>query len=234
VPKAAQGEAKDDDAHCLSCGKLNKDPSKKFQKCGKCQKAYYCSRECQKAHWPAHKPHCVGLPAAAAVAAVPSGNQGMIQEPPEEAKYQGNPKDQAPVDWSVPGRRLLAEKGDIGHQYDLGIYYFQNDPATCTSKDIVEARRWFRLAAEQGHRRAQYWLGMSYFYADEADEYVEAFSWFRQAAERGYSKAQFQLGTIYLNGKGIGKNVREAVYWFRRAAAQGDEMAKEILRELRE
>ena len=30
----------------------------KVRKCSRCGQASYCSKQCQKAHWPLHKPHC--------------------------------------------------------------------------------------------------------------------------------------------------------------------------------
>jgi hypothetical protein len=37
---------------CSKCDELA------HQKCGACQAVYYCSRECQKLHWPEHKIFC--------------------------------------------------------------------------------------------------------------------------------------------------------------------------------
>lgn len=37
------------------CGKCNANAVKK---CAKCEKVYYCTRECQVKHWPVHKEHC--------------------------------------------------------------------------------------------------------------------------------------------------------------------------------
>lgn len=41
---------------CSYCGDTG---TKKLQRCSRCQKAHYCSTECQKAAWPAHKKECV-------------------------------------------------------------------------------------------------------------------------------------------------------------------------------
>lgn len=39
---------------CRNCGRTGED----MKKCARCQQAEYCSRECQKADWKAHKPTC--------------------------------------------------------------------------------------------------------------------------------------------------------------------------------
>ena len=37
---------------------LKEGTERRFQKCGRCLSAKYCSKECQHAHWPTHKPLC--------------------------------------------------------------------------------------------------------------------------------------------------------------------------------
>lgn len=44
----------------LECGQCKQLPFKgsRYDQCSRCKMAYYCSRECQRAHWKAHKPEC--------------------------------------------------------------------------------------------------------------------------------------------------------------------------------
>lgn len=57
----------------------------KLQRCSKCQEAYYCSVDCQKAHWPAHKKACKAAAKAAAKAqasgsSIPSSSNRRLKE----------------------------------------------------------------------------------------------------------------------------------------------------------
>ena len=41
---------------CAGCEKIGQEFARR--KCGGCQRVYYCSKECQKSDWAAHKPNC--------------------------------------------------------------------------------------------------------------------------------------------------------------------------------
>ncbi|KAJ6543709.1 ankyrin, partial [Mycena vulgaris] len=54
--------------HCDSCGKTNQGPLKH---CAKCKLARYCSVECQKKEWPAHRHICQPLSSSNSVVLTP-------------------------------------------------------------------------------------------------------------------------------------------------------------------
>ncbi len=55
--------------------------------------------------------------------------------------------------------------------------------------------------------------------AETADSY-------RKAAEQGDAKAQFNLGVMLYEGRGLAKDQKEAVRWYRKAAEHGYAGAK--------
>jgi TPR repeat protein len=55
----------------------------------------------------------------------------------------------------------------------------------------------------------------------------------QRAARRGNHDAQFALGRMFENGDGVARNVVEAYAWYRRAAAGGNEQARQALARLR-
>ena len=59
---------------------------------------------------------------------------------------------------------------------------------------------------------------------------IEKPLWFRQAAKQGEANAQYHLGFCYQFGTGVDKNNQKAMYWYGKAAEQGNEDAKEQLK----
>ena len=51
----------------------------------------------------------------------------------------------------------------------------------------------------------------------------------RRSTEQGVAIAQCNLGFFYYNGEGVSQDYAQAVYWWRKAAKQGNSMAIKIL-----
>ena len=130
---------------------------------------------------------------------------------------------------AVKWYRLAAEQGNVGAQLELGDKYrFGRD----VPQDYDEAVRWYRKAAWQGSKRAQVDLGTMYFFGkDVPRDPREAVMWLRRAAEQeaylyppiiAFSDAFIEdmLAGLYESGEGV-QDYREAVKWYRKAAARG-------------
>jgi hypothetical protein len=118
----------------------------------------------------------------------------------------------------------LAEEGDPGAQYNLGLMCRDGQGV---QKDDFEAVKWFRKAADQGFAQAQYSLALMYrdglgVRQDDAEQA----KWCCMAAEQGYADAQHQMGTGYAVGRGVPQDLVKAHMWFDLAAIQGDSEAQ--------
>ncbi len=61
--------------------------------------------------------------------------------------------------------------------------------------------------------------------AFEAGNYKTAASLFDPLAENGNADAQYSLGYLFYHGKGVQKDLKQAMYWFNQSAKQGNEKA---------
>ena len=120
-----------------------------------------------------------------------------------------------------------AEGGNADAQNNLGVMYFKGEGVP---KDLTKAAEWYRKAAEKNHIKAQYNLGILY---QDKEDFSSAVYWFGKAAEQGHPKAQTNLGTLYYYGVGVTQNLDKAMDLFTKAAAKGDERAKDCLTQLR-
>lgn len=120
--------------------------------------------------------------------------------------------------------RKAADQDHRDAQFEIGVAF--NQGLGGLSKDQDQAEKYFMLAARQGHLRAHVELGLLYLASDKGKE---ARSVFFYPAERGDADAQFQLGRTFQHGLGIGKDLRSAEAWYKRAAKQGHAGAKQEL-----
>ena len=131
---------------------------------------------------------------------------------------------------ALAGFSALAEKGNIGAQGMLGMFY---QDGLGVQKSDQHAVKWYRKAAEKGSSPAQF--GLAEMYAKglglPKDE-QQAAVWYRKSAEQGFADAEYELGLMYASGRGLPMDERQAVVWFKKAAEQDDVRAKIKLGEM--
>jgi TPR repeat protein len=57
-------------------------------------------------------------------------------------------------------------------------------------------------------------------------DYATAVKALTELAEKGQARAQIQLGSLYLVGQGVPEDLKQALFWFRKAAEQGNPTAQ--------
>jgi len=57
--------------------------------------------------------------------------------------------------------------------------------------------------------------------------------WFRKAAAQGKSYAEIGMGQLYEDGKGVTQDYQEAMKWYQKAEAHGDQAAKKSIERLK-
>ncbi len=81
--------------------------------------------------------------------------------------------------------RPLAEEGDAGSQFNLGLLYLDGHGVPQSS---AEAVNWFRRAAEQDYAPAQHNLGAMYGTGQGVKrDYIQAYKWLNLCAAKGNS-----------------------------------------------
>ena len=115
----------------------------------------------------------------------------------------------------------LAEQGQAGPQYQLGLLYGNGKGVT---KDDAKARLWHEKAAIQGHTEAQVNLGILLMYARGGQQdYKMAVYYLRLASNKGNDLAQRRLGELYERGEGVQQDYVKAHMWYSLGSAHGVE-----------
>lgn len=112
-----------------------------------------------------------------------------------------------------------ASKGHNGARFDLGKIYARGTKGL--PKDYEKSKLYFKQAADAGHVPAQFNLGIVYTATakdDNDNAWKHAAYWFGQAAAKGNPLAQYSLGALYMQGKGVPKNMVTAAAWILKAA----------------
>ena len=124
-----------------------------------------------------------------------------------------------------------AEKGNADALFGMGtIYYYAKGLA---EKNDAEALKWFAKAAEKNHADAIYNMGlMKYLGLACIINYNEAASWFFKGYLLDNINATFGLATLYLDGRGVEKNMSRAKEFLKIAADKGHQKAASLLESL--
>jgi TPR repeat protein len=111
----------------------------------------------------------------------------------------------------------LAEQGDAGAQFHLGLMYGNGEGVP---QNYEQAIKWYTKAAEQGLAQAQHNLGLIYERGQGVKNYQKAIKWYTKAGEQGYAYAQFNLGLMHYFGDSAPQNYEQAYIWLSLATAQ--------------
>ena len=139
------------------------------------------------------------------------------------------PDVEAAIKWFREG----AKRGDIKCATALGWEYYAGK---VLEQDHGAAMKWFRMGAEGGDGGAEFALGVYYNQGigDVEQDHKEAVKWWRKAVGRGVSNAQYALASAYLNGRGVEKNLEQALILYQKVADNkgdvwGKQNSKQIL-----
>ena len=128
-------------------------------------------------------------------------------------------------------RRILpfAERGDMEAQTSVAEAYFHGRGV---ETNMVEAVKWYTLAAEGGYAPAQASLGLCMFRGWGCRKDLgEAVRWYVKAAEQGELSAMNNLAFCHLNGIGVERNEEQGFQWALEAAQRGFAAAQTLVAE---
>ncbi len=110
----------------------------------------------------------------------------------------------------------------LGYCCELGIGIQQNE-----KKSVY----WYQKATSNGNTTANLYLANCYRLGKGIEKNNNmAFNYYKILAEKEISDAQYQLGNCFYNGIGTKKDKVQACCWYKKAAYNGDIIAKVILK----
>jgi len=120
--------------------------------------------------------------------------------------------------------------GDAESMNELGwIYFGSHDIPGRHFQNYPKAATWFQRAADLNYAPAITQLGVMYG-ADGLEgvpgDDVKAAQLYMKAATMGDAYAMNHLGYVYSHGKGLPKDMDQAVFWWKKAVVAGGEPGK--------
>jgi len=135
-------------------------------------------------------------------------NMGIVYD---SAKGVFRDREQA-LEWY----RWASEAGDVPAAFNLGLMYEHGEG---TEIDMREAVKWYTQAAEGGDPLSQHRLGLilGEGRGGVPTDHESAASWLLAAARQDHVPSMFALVDVYVSGRGVERDLREANRWSDRA-----------------
>ena len=125
------------------------------------------------------------------------------------------------MDEAVHLYRQSAEQGYTESMFKLADFYYEGEGVT---KDLNTAREWYRRAAigyySEAEQKDDWPVKVKLAKCFEINEdYEEAFDWYCKAEKikLNWSNARYKIGEFYHKGKGVKKDIGEAIKWYEKA-----------------
>ena len=153
--------------------------------------------------------------------------EGVAQDDAEALKYFKLVLKNVQLKKAVLGKWLEYVSDNIYSIMSGDSDFYNNDDDVKTFQyemgkelgNTVKAVRWYELASEQGHAGAQFALGRLFLFNYFGNtDFGKAFKYLYLAADQGYPEAEYYVGEMYQDGKGVKKNEKEALRFYRLAA----------------
>ena len=128
-------------------------------------------------------------------------------------------------DWLM---KAVEHKNPDAAGYLASLFYY----GSFSVKDLREAHKYAHFAAENGNALGQFIMGNFYTFGrgGVTPDKATAFRWYLKAAEQNHPDAQYNVGYMYENGDAGTIDLAEAKKWYSKAAANGNQRAKNKLK----
>jgi TPR repeat protein len=161
--------------------------------------------------------------AAICDAVAPTLSTGPISGPPAPTKPCGSDVAQCTSD--IDSCRARAQRRDLEAAAQLGYAYMHG---LGVGRDYTLAKNWSQWAVAGGNPLGQDTMGELYRLGEGGvpQDYQQAQELFAKAAAQDCALAENDLGDLYLYGKGVERNAKEAFKWYKQAADRNDAMGQ--------
>ena len=124
--------------------------------------------------------------------------------------------------------KRAVELGDVNAMARLASLFLRGEGVTADTEKALELNR---QAAARGHSVAQ--INVARILSRTSGDSDEIFRFIKLAADQGLTDAERNLAECFEDGFGVEKDLTEAMRWYARAAAKGNEKAIAAVAELK-